>query len=459
MERALRVADWPGAASFALEPIDWSADLTSRGAIAAAASVLYVTVMIGLWWWWTGRLARRRATTPIRVLVTGSRGKSSTIRALHAALDAAGHRAYAKTTGTAAAEIRPDGSEVSTRRLGRPSILEVLRRLDAALRPPNPPDTVLFECMAVQPGLIRQVADEMVDPNVVVITNVQVDHLEDEGSNLTEIAASLAEGIRPGSLVVTGEDAPGPLDAIRSTARERAATLLVVRPSDVPESLRPLIPDVHPQNAAITLAVTRAFGIADSLAVDGMSAASREPGEREVWRRPVGDLDCAYTDLGAINDPQSLAEALDAFPWPGRGVVRIGLVVGRWDRPLRSLSFLGCLRPELFDGLVLVGGPDRRVRRDLVEDGWDPHRVLTAVHRVTAPAAWRRRLTQLARRVDPGAQQVLVVGLENEHDQIADRGREWFHGGERVQLPDAWGGRSPGGATRSGDGSTGGMPS
>jgi poly-gamma-glutamate synthase PgsB/CapB len=422
----------------ALEPIDWGQDLASRGAIAASASVFYVAAMIAAWWWWNRRLRHRRDRVPVRVLVTGSRGKSSTVRALHAALRTAGYRPYAKTTGTAAVEIQPDGTEQPTRRFGRPSVLEVLRRMDAALGAPVPPDALIFECMAVQPGLIRMVADEMVDPNVVVITNVQIDHLEDEGSDTTEIAASLAHGITKHSLVVTGETAPGPRGAIEHAAVGASADLQVVNPDEVADGLSFRMPYVHPQNATINLSITRALGIDDDDAVHGMAEASHEPGEQEVWRRQLGDLQATYVDLGAINDPDSLLAALRVFPWPPEDVVRIGLVVGRWDRPLRSLTFLGCLRPRFFDGLVLGGGPDRRVRRDLIEHGWEHRRIATAAHLAGSQAVWNRRILRLTRRIRPDARRVLVVSLENEHDGIADRGREFFHGGERVHLPAGW---------------------
>lgn len=78
------------------------ADLTSRGGLAGALATFYSLAIVG---WWIGhvRLIRRRAERmPIRILVTGTRGKSSVVRLLHAALRHAGYRVSGKTTGTAA---------------------------------------------------------------------------------------------------------------------------------------------------------------------------------------------------------------------------------------------------------------------------------------------------------------------------------------------------------------------
>ncbi|MEN9800890.1 MAG: hypothetical protein RLZ37_15 [Actinomycetota bacterium] len=119
-------------------------DLASRQALSGAASVLYIALFIGGWWWWVRRVHIRRRDVETAVLVTGSRGKSSTVRALHAALSAAGMATYAKTTGTAAAEIDVNGRETSTRRIGQVTVLEVLRIMQKALSNGDKPNALVF---------------------------------------------------------------------------------------------------------------------------------------------------------------------------------------------------------------------------------------------------------------------------------------------------------------------------
>jgi poly-gamma-glutamate synthase PgsB/CapB len=410
-------------------------DLTSRTGLAGAASVLAVDGLMVVWWWWTGRVQRRRDAVPVRILVTGTRGKSSTVRALHAALLAAGMRPCAKTTGTAAAELDQDGRETRTRRLGRPSVLEVLRSMDRALAAPTPPDALVVECMAVRPELIDLVAHRMVAPGIVVLTNAQVDHLEDEGSDVAAIAASMALAVTPGSLVVTGETAPGPRRAIADAVTTAGGTLVVATPDEVDPDLLGRLPLVHPANVATVLAVTRSLGIDDEVAVQGMAAATLEPGEGERWRQRLGSLTATYADLGAVNDPASLGEALEAFAWPPPEVPRIALAVGRWDRPLRSLAFVGCLRRDRFDGVVLTGGPVRQVRRELLRDGWPAERIVVATPFDRVASIWRHRTARLVQRIDASAAEVLVVALQNEHEPLADRVRSTFRQGIALRGP------------------------
>ena len=53
---------------------------------------------------------RNLKVIPIRIMVNGTRGKTSVTRLIAAILREAGIRTWAKTTGTQAAWILPDGS-------------------------------------------------------------------------------------------------------------------------------------------------------------------------------------------------------------------------------------------------------------------------------------------------------------------------------------------------------------
>lgn len=66
-------------------------------------------------------------------------------------------------------------------------------------------------------------ATNVVAPDVVVITNVALDHAQYLGDDLATIAAEKAGVIKPGIPVVTGETDPEVLDVIRRTAAARGA--------------------------------------------------------------------------------------------------------------------------------------------------------------------------------------------------------------------------------------------
>ncbi len=409
-------------------------DLASRQALSGAASVLYIALFVGGWWWWVRRIHVRRRAVATAVLVTGSRGKSSTVRALHAALSAAGRATYAKTTGTAAAEIDVKGRETPTKRVGQVTIIEVLRIMHKALSNGDKPDALVFECMAVRPNLIAVLANDMLKPNIAIVTNAQVDHLEDEGSSLEEIARAMSEAITPGSLAITGERRTEPLTVIRSVAELRGAQLVEATEEHLPLDWATRLPYVHPQNITFVLNVTRSLGIDDETAINGMAMATKEPGEFEIWRRSVGDIAVTYADFGAINDPQSMLSALQGFDWPlARSSPRIALLIGRWDRPYRDLSFIGGIDRETFDGVIVSGGPVRMVRDQLVRSGWPIDRVVPS-SAIDLWEPWRnRRLRNLIRSIDASTSTAMLVALQNEHEFLADRFRTFFHQGKLIR--------------------------
>src|SRR5258705_5748414 len=73
------------------------------------------------------RHERHLARIPVRVHVNGTRGKSSVTRLIAGGLRASGRRVFAKTTGTMARMIDPEGREIDVYRVGRPNIIEQTR--------------------------------------------------------------------------------------------------------------------------------------------------------------------------------------------------------------------------------------------------------------------------------------------------------------------------------------------
>ena len=56
-------------------------------------------------------------------------------------------------------------------------------------------EILVIECMAVNPQLQYISQEKMLEADIVVISNVRLDHLHEMGSTLPEIAVSLANVI------------------------------------------------------------------------------------------------------------------------------------------------------------------------------------------------------------------------------------------------------------------------
>lgn len=246
------------------------------------------------------RAARDRAwrEIPIRIHVNGTRGKSTTTRLIWSALRAAGIPAAAKTTGTAARILLPDGREEPVRRLAPASIREQLVFLRRARRAGA--RAVVVECMALDPSLQTVCERDMLRATIGVITNVRHDHEEVMGDELADIAHSLSNTIPTGGTLVTGA-----VDVL-PVLQERAAALSTRVVAAVP----PLEGDPAAENEAVALAVTRELGILDETARRGFAAAPRDPGAVSHGEWEVAGGRVSWIDATAANDPESLQRLL-----------------------------------------------------------------------------------------------------------------------------------------------------
>lgn len=356
-------------------PEEWSLEWLAVPAVGTSAAVL-LTIAVAVWIRRTRRHRARLVGFEPRILITGSRGKSSTVRLVHAALKGAGRRPWARVTGTVTEEIAPDGRVLGIRRHGQASILELLGTVDRAAR--GGADSLIVECMAVAPALIDTVQTVYVQADIAVVTNVRADHLEEEGSDLEEIAGALALASQGAQVLITADDDPQLVESLRRRAEFHGARFVHADARVLDASVVAALGGEHPDNVAIVLAIAEELGIARDTAVAGMRTSTHEPNAVDpiTHRALSGDTTVVFAALGSINDPQSTRAAIENlkllttdFPH------RVAIVASRWDRPLRSIEFGGLLRPDEFDAVLLAGPLFHPIRRALIRSGWERHRI------------------------------------------------------------------------------------
>jgi poly-gamma-glutamate synthase PgsB/CapB len=350
--------------------------------------------------WW--RLRRALAIIPIRVHVNGTRGKSSVTRLIASILREQGIPTVAKTTGTAARLILPDGTEEPIHRDGPANIGEMVRsmRRAAALGA----RAVVFECMAVDPDLQGLAERRIVQPILTVITNARLDHTDVQGTTATEIASAFA--FRPGSTVVTAD----PLVAAALGPRIEAlgGSLRMARPdeasADIAAGMRYL---EHPENVAIAMEAARALGIRPDIAARGIRRTNPDPGAACVIDLEGENGPWSLIDLFAANDPESTFRALDVItPLFGRTIRPVVLFASRSDRTARSAEFASALvrDRERFSVVVVWGERTRAVVRALNKRGLPAGRLVDAGS--ISPSA----LTAMVDRLMIGDRVLLGVG-------------------------------------------------
>jgi poly-gamma-glutamate synthase PgsB/CapB len=146
------------------------------------------------------RLGRDRRRIPLRIAVTGTRGKSGVTRLIAAGLRESGAGVMAKTTGARPALILPDGTEEEIPRPGRnPSIREQVRvvRRAAAMKA----DALVAEMMSIGGECLFTESRRIVRPGILALTNVRLDHLDAMGAGKEDIARTLTAAFPEGAVI------------------------------------------------------------------------------------------------------------------------------------------------------------------------------------------------------------------------------------------------------------------
>jgi poly-gamma-glutamate synthase PgsB/CapB len=315
---------------------------------------------------------------PHRVVINGIRGKSSITRLCAGALRAGGLRTVAKTTGSAARLIRPDGTDEPVyRRFGLANVAEqvTLVRRCAAFKP----DVMVMECMAVQPDLQEFNQEVLIQASIVVLSNVRADHLEEMGPTLDDVARSLCRSMPRGGVCVTAERER--LSILREEAARRDCAVVVADPASVTEAdLAGFSQITFPDNVAIALVLADLLRVPRHTALSGMWQAPPDPGALTVRRLRADDREFRFANVFAANDPEST-------------MLNISQLLDRGDlgQPLHLV--INCRRDRV----------ERNAQMGALVGRLDPARVVLIGDAVSSARAaigadWRAQVTEL-----PGA--------------------------------------------------------
>jgi poly-gamma-glutamate synthase PgsB/CapB len=318
-------------------------------------------------------LHRCRRRIRLCVTVTGTRGKSSVTRLLASILREDGRRVLAKTTGSEAVILLPDGGQVELDRSVTPSILEQKQLVKKAAR--LDADCLVAEVMSIRPESHYIESRHILKPNVVAITNVRRDHTEIMGETEDAIASVLSLDISPLSTVFLPEKINHA--SFRAEAERCHANLIPVKAGSSSPLLRSA-PDLgqieFPDNLDLVYAVSAYFGINEQKIIEGVRKAQHDVGRLGVWLYRPGDRQrtCYLVNAFAANDPEStfqvLSRVTDMLPSASGNI--IGILNVRPDRLPRTVQWISVLRDgavHRFKQLFVTGDHAGIVKRRLPE--------------------------------------------------------------------------------------------
>ena len=291
-------------------------------------------------------MIRRVRRIPLRVAVTGTRGKSTVTRMIAAALKEAGFPVLAKTTGSKPVLILPDGREKEITRRGLPTILEqkslIRGAADLGVR------AVVAEMMSIQPECLAVESRCLLQPQTLVITNARLDHREEMGWTRPEIARSLSRAIRPGTTVFVAESERCP--EFEAAAGRVGAKMIAVDDAEADS--------IFDKNIRLAVAVASHLGVQGAVAREGISAAAADFGSLKVWEAELGLPPATWTLVSAFaaNEPESSRLVLGHLQKKliPNGRPLVGILNFRADRGDRTRQWLEAHEQGFFSGFRSV---------------------------------------------------------------------------------------------------------
>jgi len=314
-------------------------------------------------------LNRSLSRIPLRIVVTGTRGKSSVTRMLASVLTEAGEKVLAKTTGSEAVLLRPDGSQRELKRRGIPSIREQIGLVFKASR--LGADCLVSEIMSIQPENHLFESQRILQPDVVVVTNIRLDHTEIMGDTEDEVASVLSLDIPPGATVFVPAQYNGAPFA--EAVRLRGTLVQVPKGASaaIAEMDSHLVRTEFAENLDLVCEVARHLNISDKVILSGLLKTQYDVGRLRIWRACQDKTRSYYlVNSFAANDPESTFQVLERVlaRLPAASDKVVGLLNLRADRGARTIQWIAALKQRgsrRFSKLFVTGSHSAVVRRHL----------------------------------------------------------------------------------------------
>jgi gamma-polyglutamate synthase len=307
----------------------------------------------------------------IRVLVNGTRGKSSVTEYIAAGLRNASGNTFAKITGVRPTIIYSDGKQELIKRRGPARVQEQIKIIRLATK--NNVDVMILECMSINPEL-QKLESSIFKPHVYVITNIREDHREHMGKTIEEEVHSICSAIPRDSVIVSGEEKY--LKGIQSYAESQNSRVVLLK-SYASLNFDGLPPGVFISNVAIAMTVCEIMGVEPE---NSFASISQYISEKKI---PLQEINIEQRKVSFLNgfDVNDVPSAIEFIKYwleiIGGSRELIIIFNTRADRPYRSVDFAKWLATlERVKYIILTGNHIHFASRILCLNGFQVERII-----------------------------------------------------------------------------------
>lgn len=298
---------------------------------------------------------------PNRIHINGTRGKSSVTRLIGAGLREANVNAITKVTGTFPRLILSNGEEAKIRRKEKANILEQLSIVEFCAA--NSANTMLIECMALQPQYQKITEEQMIHATIGVITNIRLDHLDVMGPGIRGVGEALSNTIPRNGILFTSEDKHHKF--LENKCKKRNTKFHQSFANTISnEDMQGFKYMEHKENVALALDICKHMGVDRVLALKGMKKMLPDEGVLARNTIMTSNKKIDFYNAFAANDPESSLMIWNNISATVTDDLMVILLTIRKDRQSRAMQLISLIALKLeFDYVVLIGEAN-----DLIED-------------------------------------------------------------------------------------------
>ncbi len=322
------------------------------------AFIISIAVFLGYLVFESAGYRKKLNAVGLRISVTGTRGKTSIVRMLSSVCRLSGMNVIAKTTGSEARYILPDGSEEKIPRKGVTSVIEQ-KKLFLKASEKNA-GCVITEVMSIDPFNHLAESGMLVRPGITIISNLRPDHLDVAGNDSTGMARLYLNDVCYGSRVFVPEQEI--TDFLRKGIALKGAELVEVpgNGNDMVTDGRKGVAGLFRTDVDLVMSVAQSLGIHKDVVMEGIRQAVMDIGEPVECTSTFSGKEVTFINGFAANDPESAVILLNRVrnekPDKRAGVYAlISLRNDRGERSRQWLDFLVDGGAANFNGIFLIG--------------------------------------------------------------------------------------------------------
>ena len=303
-------------------------------------------------------LSKAIKAIPLRILVNGTRGKSTTVKLIYNILKNNELKTYAKITGDNPILYNPDGSSRKLKRFSPASIKENIRLLIIISK--DKPDAFVMECMALQKETQNVLGKSIFSPHYSLITNVLPDHQEVMGETIEQNVLTLIECVDKESILIITEETNSVLQNVDFSHNK----IEIINTVDYDLELINIPQDVINESWSIIRSLIGKLNVDETIAKDVFNAEWKAIDSKIKFN--LFNSNITILNLFSINDLVSTEKFVTKAANKENKNELIFILNSRMDRPLRTKEFAKYISNNFYKSNVWLIGNGRQLAKSFL---------------------------------------------------------------------------------------------